>query len=367
MKKIATTWWPPWEGGRIHPINVRVEVLRVVPVEKAELTPRSPSGRLKWGLDRWRSRRRKLVAGFESPTCEVDYEFVSLRHPTEYPFNRRPGSFRAAARPRHPRVRVPFRGRHMQAFQRAPFRGEGPRRLPRGTDGALQPELRPPLAGGPQGRGTPWGCKPPNGTPSKKHRGGGAVEAGAICLPGGDPHHRAEYTRARESRPWRSCRAPPSDSGGQRGPRGVRSTTVTGGEDGMIGPTRRSVPPDLAEPADHRERPPAVRQGQSRPPAGPADLEVRTGGAELRSLHLLRDALRAPGVRRLTGGARAPVHKRQGAAMEQHDGPCPLLVVGVGNQFRGRRRPRADRRAAHRCDGASRPWTWSRALPTAPT
>jgi coenzyme F420-reducing hydrogenase alpha subunit len=71
-------------GGReIHPINVRVGGFYRVP-EQCELN--TIADKLKRALDaalqtvRW-------VASFEFPDFEPDYEFVSLRHPQEYPFN----------------------------------------------------------------------------------------------------------------------------------------------------------------------------------------------------------------------------------------------------------------------------------------
>ncbi len=71
-------------GGReIHPINVRVGGFYKVPRKRdfAALTER-----LKWARDaaletvRW-------TATFDIPDRSRDYEFVSLRHPGEYPFN----------------------------------------------------------------------------------------------------------------------------------------------------------------------------------------------------------------------------------------------------------------------------------------
>ena len=71
-------------GGReIHPINVRVGGFYKWPgkQELAELAEK-----LKWALDaaletvRW-------VAKLPFPNFERDYEFVALRHPSEYPFN----------------------------------------------------------------------------------------------------------------------------------------------------------------------------------------------------------------------------------------------------------------------------------------
>jgi len=71
-------------GGReIHPINVRVGGFYRAP-SKAELAPITEQ--LKTARDlavkvlRW-------TAGFPFPDFERDYEFVSLKHPDEYPFN----------------------------------------------------------------------------------------------------------------------------------------------------------------------------------------------------------------------------------------------------------------------------------------
>src|SRR3989339_649156 len=71
-------------GGReIHPINVRVGGFYRVPTKK-ELN--ALVEKLKWARDaaletvRW-------TAKFNFPEFEQDYEFVSLRHPDEYPFN----------------------------------------------------------------------------------------------------------------------------------------------------------------------------------------------------------------------------------------------------------------------------------------
>lgn len=71
-------------GGReIHPVNVRVGGFYRVP-RKNELEP--PIESMKWARDaalqtvRW-------VATLPFPEFERDYEFVSLRHPLEYPMN----------------------------------------------------------------------------------------------------------------------------------------------------------------------------------------------------------------------------------------------------------------------------------------
>ncbi|HUN39614.1 MAG TPA: Ni/Fe hydrogenase subunit alpha [Acetobacteraceae bacterium] len=71
-------------GGReIHPINVRIGGFYRVP------TRREVRG-LREALLRGRDASLdtvKLVAGFDFPDLERDYEFVSVSHPDEYPFN----------------------------------------------------------------------------------------------------------------------------------------------------------------------------------------------------------------------------------------------------------------------------------------
>lgn len=71
-------------GGReIHPVNIRVGGFYRAPTRR-ELQP--VAERLKWAREaaletvRW-------VAGFPFPDFEQNYEFVSVRHPNEYPMN----------------------------------------------------------------------------------------------------------------------------------------------------------------------------------------------------------------------------------------------------------------------------------------
>ena len=71
-------------GGRpIHPINVRLGGFYRVPTRAEFETLRAP-------LQAARESCVDLIeftAGFDFPDLEQDYEFVSLRHPSEYPFN----------------------------------------------------------------------------------------------------------------------------------------------------------------------------------------------------------------------------------------------------------------------------------------
>ena len=71
-------------GGReIHPINVRVGGFYKVPTRR-DLAPLAE--KLKWAL-RAAEETVRWVAGFKFPNFKQDYEFVALRHQTEYPFN----------------------------------------------------------------------------------------------------------------------------------------------------------------------------------------------------------------------------------------------------------------------------------------
>jgi sulfhydrogenase subunit alpha len=71
-------------GGReVHPINVRVGGFYKAPTRRQLETLIEP-------LERARDAALETVrwvATFDFPACERDYEFVSLRHPNEYPFN----------------------------------------------------------------------------------------------------------------------------------------------------------------------------------------------------------------------------------------------------------------------------------------
>jgi coenzyme F420-reducing hydrogenase alpha subunit len=81
MKKIGNDVMNIVGGREIHPVNVRVGGFYRVP-RKEELEPLVE--RLKWGVDQ-AIDTAKLVSTFDFPDFETDYEFVSLRHPEEYP------------------------------------------------------------------------------------------------------------------------------------------------------------------------------------------------------------------------------------------------------------------------------------------
>jgi coenzyme F420-reducing hydrogenase alpha subunit len=81
MKKIGNDIVAVLGGREIHPINVKVGGFYRVPA-KRELE--SLVEDLKWGKEK-AIAAAQLTATFEFPELEVDYEFVSLSHPSEYP------------------------------------------------------------------------------------------------------------------------------------------------------------------------------------------------------------------------------------------------------------------------------------------
>ncbi|MFO0891178.1 MAG: Ni/Fe hydrogenase subunit alpha [Isosphaeraceae bacterium] len=83
MKRIGNDLLEVLGGRAIHPINVTVGGFYRAPSKDAlhRLLPD-----LEWGLQAAVDTLR-LVAGFEFPELELDYEFVCLRHPYEYPMN----------------------------------------------------------------------------------------------------------------------------------------------------------------------------------------------------------------------------------------------------------------------------------------
>ena len=81
LKKVGNEILALVGGRAIHPVNVRVGGFYRVPA-RAELEPLAE--RLRWARDAAVETAR-LVAGFEFPEFEPDYEFVALRSETRYP------------------------------------------------------------------------------------------------------------------------------------------------------------------------------------------------------------------------------------------------------------------------------------------
>jgi sulfhydrogenase subunit alpha len=82
LKKAGNTIVTLVGGREIHPINVRVGGFYRVPTKK-ELEALIPE--LEWAKEAAIATVR-FVSGFTFPDADLDYEFVSLSHPDEYPF-----------------------------------------------------------------------------------------------------------------------------------------------------------------------------------------------------------------------------------------------------------------------------------------
>jgi coenzyme F420-reducing hydrogenase alpha subunit len=83
MKKVGNALIEAIGGRAIHPVNVRVGGFWRAPA-RADLLALVPE--LEWARDAAR-RTLNWVATLPTPDVEHDYEFVSLRHPDEYPLN----------------------------------------------------------------------------------------------------------------------------------------------------------------------------------------------------------------------------------------------------------------------------------------
>lgn len=81
VKKIGNEILTTLGGRAIHPVNVKVGGFFRVPTPK-DLQPLR--GRLERGLD-LALEVVSFVAGFDFPDQQMDYEFVSVSHPNEYP------------------------------------------------------------------------------------------------------------------------------------------------------------------------------------------------------------------------------------------------------------------------------------------
>lgn len=81
LKKVGNDLMVAVGGREIHPINVRVGGFYHLPT-KSDLQPFI--ARLRWAIDA-SLETVKLTSSFPFPDFEQEYEFVSLRHPDEYP------------------------------------------------------------------------------------------------------------------------------------------------------------------------------------------------------------------------------------------------------------------------------------------
>ena len=80
LKKLGNSIMTATGGREIHPINVKVGGFYRAPL-KQEVEHFLDE--LAWGIE-WMEAAIGILAGFEFPDFEMDYEYVSLRHPHEY-------------------------------------------------------------------------------------------------------------------------------------------------------------------------------------------------------------------------------------------------------------------------------------------
>jgi coenzyme F420-reducing hydrogenase alpha subunit len=80
MKKLGNSIMAAIGGREIHPVNVRVGGFYKAP-PRADLL--AFADELRWALDT-ADEAVDLVAGFEFPDFDMEYEFVALHHPDEY-------------------------------------------------------------------------------------------------------------------------------------------------------------------------------------------------------------------------------------------------------------------------------------------
>src|SRR6516225_2880378 len=83
LKKIGNRIITLLGGREIHPVSAAVGGFYKTPARNQLQALKAD---LEWGLEASLDTV-KLVAGFEFPDFEQDYEFVALSHPEEYPFN----------------------------------------------------------------------------------------------------------------------------------------------------------------------------------------------------------------------------------------------------------------------------------------
>ncbi len=83
LKQVGNALMTLLGGREIHPINVRVGGFYRCPTREELETLRAPLEAARG----YAEETVRFVAGFDFPDVAEEYEFVSLRHPTEYPMN----------------------------------------------------------------------------------------------------------------------------------------------------------------------------------------------------------------------------------------------------------------------------------------
>ena len=154
--------------------------------------------------------------------------------------------------------------------------------------GPLQPELRPAVAAG-AGGGAGGRLGPTCNNPYPQHHR--ARGRGALCLRRGAAHHR-RLTRSRTGRRSTSSRAPAVGYAATEAPRGLLYHRYRLDDDGTIAEAHIVPPTSQNQPSIEEDLRDLCRR-LARPRRRGAAASLRADGAQLRSVHLLRDAFPA--------------------------------------------------------------------------
>ena len=278
LKKIGNEILELLGGRAIHPVNVRVGGFYRAPSRRELRTLVEPLQRARdiaLSTVRW-------VSGFDFPDCERDYEFVSLGAAGEYPFNAghvvsnkgldiTPHEYDAHFEELHVKrsnaLHSHLRGRPYLTGPIARYSLNSALLSPLARDAAKQAGLGDLQQSVPQHRGA---------------RGGGAVRlrrgaADHRCVSGAG----AAASRSDAARRCRLCL--------HRGAARHAVSPLPAGC-GRHHPGCQDRAADVAEPAEHRGRPEGVRRRLAGYAGGGAAGALRAGGAQPRSVHLVRDA-----------------------------------------------------------------------------
>ena len=279
LKKIGNEILALLGGRAIHPINVRVGGFY-----RDAVAPRAAhAGR---ALQRARDTAQatvRLVAGFDFPDFERDYEFVALRRARRVSVQRGPRRVEQGPRHHPARVRGHFEELHVKRSN-ALHSHLGGRPYLTGPIArySLNSDQLSPLA---REAAKEAGLGPTCNNPFRSI----IVRAVEVVYACDEALRIIERIRSRSHRISRSCRAP---AWAMPAPRRRAACCTT-----AIGWTRRADlrcqdrAADLAEPDEHRGGPAGTLPRTGRHAGGSAANSLRTGGAQPRPVHLVRDPL----------------------------------------------------------------------------
>ena len=211
--------------------------------------------RLQRGRDMRRWRTVKLVAGFDFPDCERDYEFVSLGDAGEYPFNAGHVVSNKGLDITPQQYDAHFEEFHVKRSNALHSRLHRARRVSDRADRALQPELDAAVAAGASRRRSEAGLGTTCNNPFRS-----IVVRAVEVVYAFDEALRIIDAYEEPDRPF--VETPPRAGVGYactEAPRGMLYHRYRLDADG-IDPGCEDRAADIAEPAEHRGRPAGVRR-----------------------------------------------------------------------------------------------------------